>query len=146
DRGTPEVVAGRSRLLDGTEDVMGWTLRAQGLEVRFARSIPRIVRDVARGFLDEIGALVGASSADIRHLVLHPGGARVLRAYEEALDIPRSRIEPAWSILREFGNMSSPTVLFVLRRLLETRAPTAGLGAVVGLGPGFSAEGALLRW
>lgn len=142
----PEVLAGHSRLIDDSEDVMGWTLREEGLQVRFARSIPAIVREVAPAFVRDAAAKVGASRGDLRHFVLHPGGAKVLAAWAEALDLPDTALEQARDVLAAHGNMSSPTALFVLERFLAEVAPSGQLGALVGLGPGFSAEGVVFRW
>jgi alkylresorcinol/alkylpyrone synthase len=141
-----QILGGHSRLLDDTEDVMGWTLREEGLQVRFARSIPQIVADVVPGFARDAALRAGVEPASLHHFVLHPGGAKVLRAYERALDVPEARLEHAWSVLREHGNMSSPTVLFVLERFMREVPRTGANGLLLGLGPGFSAEGATLRW
>jgi alkylresorcinol/alkylpyrone synthase len=70
----------------------------------------------------------------------------VLKAYEEALGVPRARIEASYEVIREHGNMSSPTVLFVLERFLAQTRPTGANGLLLGLGPGFSAEGVTFRW
>jgi alkylresorcinol/alkylpyrone synthase len=69
-----------------------------------------------------------------------------LAAYEEALDVTRSRVATAWSVLREHGNMSSPTVLFVLERMWQKTPPEGLYGLALGLGPGFCAEGVVFRW
>ncbi len=71
--------------------------------------------------------------------------ARVLAAYEHALQVPRARLQTARDVLRDHGNMSSPTLLFVLERLRTTPAIGAP-GLAVALGPGFSAEGTVFRW
>jgi alkylresorcinol/alkylpyrone synthase len=141
-----QLIAGHSLLLDDTEDVMGWDLRERGLQVRFARSIPDIVRRIVPRFVEQCGRDIDASTEAFHHFVLHPGGAKVLDAYAEALDVPRARIEPAWAVLRTRGNMSSPTVLFVLERFLAETPASGALGLLVGLGPGFSAEGVSFRW
>jgi alkylresorcinol/alkylpyrone synthase len=141
-----EILGGHSRLLDDTEDVMGWTLREDGLQVRFARSIPKIVADVVPEFARDAARRVGVEPASLHHFVLHPGGAKVLLAYEEALGVPSSRVEHAYAVLREHGNMSSPTVLFVLERFMAEVPRSGANGLLLGLGPGFSAEGAVLRW
>jgi alkylresorcinol/alkylpyrone synthase len=141
-----EILGAWSQLLDDTEDVMGWTLREEGLQVRFARSIPNIVADVVPGFAHDAAGAASVAPASLHHFVLHPGGAKVLRAYEESLHVPRARIEPAWQVLREHGNMSSPTVLFVLERFMAETPRTGANGLLLGLGPGFCAEGAVFRW
>lgn len=142
----PQLLAGYSQLLDDTEEVMGWNLQERGLQVRFARSIPQIVRQTAPRYLRDAAKAAGVEPASIHHLVLHPGGAKVLRAYEEALGVPRARLETAWAVLHEHGNMSSPTVLFVLERFLRTTRAVGANGMIVGLGPGFCAEGIVFRW
>ncbi|HET6583397.1 MAG TPA: hypothetical protein VFG69_08115, partial [Nannocystaceae bacterium] len=129
----PSLLAGHSRLIDDSEDVMGWTLRPDGLQVRFARSIPAIVREVVPQFIADAARAAGLPAGAIHHLVVHPGGAKVLAAYESALDIPSARIASAHAVLRGYGNMSSPTALFVLDELLRTTPPTGAHGLVIGL-------------
>ena len=142
----PSLLAGHSRLIDDSEDVMGWTLRPDGLQVRFARSIPAIVRDVVPSFVADAARAAGLREGAIHHLVVHPGGAKVLAAYEATLDIASSRIASAHAVLRSYGNMSSPTALFVLDEFLRTTPPSGAYGLVIGLGPGFCAEGVVLKW
>ncbi len=141
-----QVVGSASRLLDDSEDVMGWTLVDEGLRVRFARSIPGIVREVVPSFQQEVAASGGLSSKDITEYIVHPGGAKVLDAYADALEVGPEALADAYAVLREHGNMSSPTVLFVLERFLARAPAQAHDALVLGLGPGFSAEGVLARW
>jgi len=83
---------------------------------------------------------------DLRHLVVHPGGAKVVEAYEEALRLEPGSLDLPREVLREYGNMSSVSVLFVLERFLEDYQPGSGeYGAISALGPGFSAEHVLFR-
>ena len=142
----PRMLASHSHLIDDSEAVMGWTLEAEGLRVRFARSIPDIVRRTVPEFWPAAAAAAGLAPGDIEHLVLHPGGARVLAAYEEVFGGDAARLDLAREVLRDHGNMSSPTLLFVLERFMQ-RTPRAGAaGLVLGLGPGFCAEGVVFRW
>jgi alkylresorcinol/alkylpyrone synthase len=86
---------------------------------------------------------LGLSPADIDRVVCHPGGTKVLEAIEAALDLPDGTLVAERSVMRDFGNMSSPTVLFVLERILaEGFQGTAVLAA---LGPGFTASFATLH-
>jgi len=140
------IVGSHSHLIDDSEDIMGWTLEPQGLRVRFARSIPNLVRDTVPGF--KLAALRAAhvSPEEVEHYVLHPGGTKVLAAYEAALAVPRARIEGAYTVLREHGNMSSPTLLFVLERFMRETPRSGAAGLALGLGPGFAAEAVMFRW
>lgn len=141
-----EVLASQSILWKDSLDVMGWTVDGAGLHVVFSRDIPSIVRENVRpsmaAFLDRNGLGID----DVHHLVTHPGGVKVLRAYAEALGVAPERFRHAREVLRDYGNMSSPSCLFVLERYLEAGDIGAGERAVVSaLGPGFCAEYVLLR-
>ena len=90
----------------------------------------------------------GLKPADARHYVLHPGGARVLEAYLTGFNLQDGDLRYSWQVLRDYGNMSSPTVLFVLERMLSDSSHVLQSGEYVimgALGPGFSSELALLR-
>ncbi|MBV1859943.1 MAG: type III polyketide synthase, partial [Nannocystaceae bacterium] len=141
-----QVERGVSRLLEDSEDVMGWTVVPEGLRVRFARSIPGIVRSVVPQLRQQAADAVGTTPQAFTRFILHPGGAKVLEAYKEALGVDAEALRDAYEVLREHGNMSSPTVLFVLERFLRNPPSTAADGLVLGLGPGFSAEGVVARW
>src|ERR671933_434763 len=142
----PEILGSHSTTWPGTEDVMGWDLTESGLKVRFAKSVPQIVRTRTRATVEEACKKHGIVLEDLRHLVVHPGGAKVLEAYEEALGLGPGSLELPREILREYGNMSSASVLFVLERFLESYPAESGeYGAISALGPGFSAEHVLFR-
>ena len=142
----PEILGSHSTIWPGTEDVMGWDLIESGLKVRFAKSVPQIVRTRTRATVEEACEKHGVAPVDLRHLVVHPGGARVLEAYEEALGLVPGSLDLSWEILRHYGNMSSVSVLFVLERFLEGYPVGSGEhGSISALGPGFSAEHVLFR-
>ncbi len=134
-----------SHLWPGSENVMGWNVEENGLGVVFSRRIPDLVeRDfapIARAFLKEHDVV----SVDAR-LDFHPGGRKVIDAYAAALKAPRACFDTASTVLRNQGNMSSPTVLFVLKESLERRALKQGEASfLAALGPGFAAELALIE-
>jgi len=140
-----ELQASRSTLWKDTLDVMGWDVDGAGLHVVFSRDIPAIVHEKVRPSLDAFLEACGLERGGIDHLVAHPGGAKVLRAYAEALELPPAALDHAREILREYGNMSAPSCLFVLDRFRRAREIAQGDHAVVtALGPGFSAEYVLL--
>jgi alkylresorcinol/alkylpyrone synthase len=89
----------------------------------------------------------GLKREDVRHWILHSAGRRVLDRAQQALGLSDEELAYSRSVLRHYGNMSSATILFVLEAMLRAESPTPGeWGVMIGLGPGFAAEGALLRW
>lgn len=118
-------------------DVMGWDVADDGLKVVFSRDIPALVREDLRPVTDAFLTRNGLTLADVDGFVCHPGGAKVLDALEEAFDLsPRSLVH-ARDVLREHGNMSAATVLFVLKAALDAGA--RGRQLMTTLGPGFTA-------
>lgn len=143
----PEVMASRSTTWAGTLDVMGWEVNDDGLRVLFSRDIPAIVRDLAKPAVLDFLASRGLSLSGLRHVIAHPGGPKVMAAYEEALGLPADGMRHAREVLRRHGNMSAPSVLFVLERFLSDPAVRPGdLGLLTALGPGFSSELVLLKF
>jgi len=141
-----ELIASHSRIWPETLDVMGWNVDQHGLHVVFSRDIPSIVREWVRPNLVEFLAAHDLDLATLAHVVAHPGGPRVLAAYSEALGLPEHAFRHAYAVLRDCGNMSSPTCLFVLERFLASRDLAPGDAAVLAaLGPGFSSELVLMR-
>jgi alkylresorcinol/alkylpyrone synthase len=141
-----EMLGTRSRLYPDSLDVMGWTVLQEGLQVVFAQRIPEIVEQTAA---EEIGAFLashGAAVGDLDAFLLHPGGAKVLEAYATALGLRPEQLDLARGVLRDYGNMSSATVFFVIERHLAQHGfAQGGLGLVSALGPGFSSESVLVR-
>ena len=85
--------------------------------------------------------------ADIAHVICHSGGPKVLEAVEEALELPREKLQRSWDSLQTAGNLSSASVLFVLSDLLASGEARAGdKGLLVAMGPGFCSELVLLEW
>jgi alkylresorcinol/alkylpyrone synthase len=145
DRG-PRILSSKSTLWYDSLDVMGWEINDQGLKVLFSRDIPTIVRNLVLPALLEFLAAHGIALEDLRHIIAHPGGAKVIEAYEQTLGITDGRMDRARSVLRRYGNMSSPTVLFVLEDFLRARAIHPGeYGLMTALGPGFSSEMILIQ-
>lgn len=126
-----------------TLDVMGWDIVEDGLKVVFSQDIPRLVRQCARDAADAFLATWGLSVRDLSGLVCHPGGPKVMDALAEAFDLPPAALDAARNVLSDHGNMSAPTVLFVLDQM--RRAGARGLHLMLALGPGFSAGFQLVR-
>ena len=142
----PRILASRSTLWYESLDVMGWDINDRGLKVLFSRDIPSIVRSLALPALLEFLSSQGLALHDSMHIIAHPGGAKVIEAYEQALGLPEGKMDRARAILRKYGNMSSPTVLFVLEDYLRAQAVRPDeYGLITALGPGFSAEMMLIQ-
>lgn len=121
----------------GSLDVMGWDVADDGLKVVFSRDIPTLVQNELRPVIDAFFARHDIALMDIDEFVPHPGGAKVLDALEDCFEIQRGSLTHARDVLREYGNMSSVTVLFVLRATLLARR--RGRRLLTTLGPGFTA-------
>lgn len=118
-------------------DVMGWNVENDGLGVVFSRDIPMLVQEHMGAALDSFLADHDLSRADIDGYVCHPGGAKVISALEEVFGLEEGNLSAARDVLRDFGNMSAVTVLFVLERMRA--AGMKGRYVMTALGPGFSA-------
>jgi alkylresorcinol/alkylpyrone synthase len=142
----PRIVHTQTTLMPNSESVMGWEIRNDGLFVVFDKSIPAIVeswfKGVASGFLQE----QGVTMADLTHFIAHPGGRKVLEAYQSAFGLQEALLLDSYNVLRDYGNMSSPTVLFVLEKAMKKAGHAGELGIAASLGPGFSSELVLLKW
>jgi alkylresorcinol/alkylpyrone synthase len=120
----------------GTLDIMGWEVEPEGFGVIFDRSIPPFAAQNLAPAVDGILRRQGTSADKIGRFICHPGGRRVIEATEWALQLQRGELDHERQVLAEFGNMSAPTALFVLERVLERGLPDNSL--LMALGPGFT--------
>lgn len=147
DAAGPVVVATRSRLYPGTERVMGWDVRDSGFRVVLDAGVPDVVRTHLGGDVHGFLADHGLTAGDVTAWVCHPGGPKVLEAVAETLALPDGALDLTWSSLAANGNLSSASVLHVLRDTLALRPPPPGTpGLLLAMGPGFCSELVLLRW
>ena len=121
-----------------TIDVMGWIFDPVGFGVVLSRSVPIFVERRFPPVAKKLLQAVGLASGDVGRYVCHPGGGRVVDAVETALKLDRGSLDHERDILREYGNMSAPTVIFALDRVLKS--PPNGALALSALGPGFTAS------
>ena len=142
----PDVLATRSRLYPDSLGTMGWDVGASGFRLVLSPDLPDLIEsylaDDVTGFL----AAHGLTIDDIGSWVSHPGGPKVLEAINAALGLDDNALELSWRSLSEIGNLSSASVLHILRDA-RTKPPPAGTpGLLIAMGPGFCAELVLLRW
>ncbi|HSE83131.1 MAG TPA: 3-oxoacyl-[acyl-carrier-protein] synthase III C-terminal domain-containing protein [Thermodesulfobacteriota bacterium] len=122
-------------------DIMGWEIVDAGFKAIFSKDIPMIVRKHVRQNIEELLKKNNLEFGDIKHYVVHPGGIKVIEAYEESLGLANGTFGYSRKVLREHGNMSSSTVLYVLKEFLnEGRYNPGDYGLISALGPGFSSE------
>jgi len=143
----PGIVAHRTLFRPEYLNVMGFEYPGGRPRVILSKDVRRIgaamMAEMAHTLMDE----QGLKREDVRHWVLHAAGRRVLDGARAILNLEEAQIAPSRAVLRRYGNMSSATILFVLEEAYQGATPMPDdWGLMIGLGPGFAAEGALLRW
>jgi alkylresorcinol/alkylpyrone synthase len=125
---------------------MGWDIDASGFRLVLSPDVPKVVErylaDDVTGFLTTHDLAV----EDIHTWVSHPGGPKVIEAITATLGLPDDALELTWRSLAEVGNLSSASVLHVLRDTIAKRPPAGAPGLMMAMGPGFCSELVLLRW
>lgn len=142
----PKIIGTASQFMPNSEDIMGWEVKNNGLHVIFSKSIPAIITKWLGPFVHDFLQEHALQTSDIEHFIAHPGGKKVLVAYEEALHLSEMKTNNSREILKKHGNMSSPTILYVLKRFMEDEPKQNEIGLMAALGPGFCGELLLLRW
>jgi predicted naringenin-chalcone synthase len=120
-----------------------WTIGDHGFEMTLSKQVPGLIARHLRPWLEEWLGGLGRRVADIRSWAIHPGGPRVLSAVEEALNLTPEQTSASREVLAACGNMSSPTVLFIVDRLRARQAPRPAL--TLAFGPGLVVEAALFE-
>lgn len=141
----PGVVDSRSHLYPDSLRTMGWDVGPTGFQLVLAADVPDVVRRYLR---DDVTGFLGVHDLtidDIATWVCHPGGPKVIEAIAESLELPDSALELTWRSLADVGNLSSSSVLQVLRDTIA-KNPGPGPGAMIAMGPGFCSELVLLQW
>ena len=143
DGGATRIEHSGEHLWPDTLDVMGWSVDPQGFGVILRRTIPEFVTENLRPALTQILGRMRLTLDDIDQFICHPGGAKVIQALETTLALDQGTLEHERDVIAEFGNMSSPTVLFILERARARGLPARSL--LTALGPGFTASCVSLR-
>lgn len=142
--GTPVVASTASRLIEDSQGQMGWSVGDHGFEMSLGIELPGTIRRHAAGWLEAWLGSQELKVGDIRSWAVHPGGPKILGAVAESLGLAGDDLGASRAVLARHGNMSSPTVLFILEEL--KRRTNLGLPCVMlSFGPGIAAEAILLR-
>lgn len=143
----PRVLGSRAHLYPDTARAMGWDIGSFGMRIVLGAEVPDLVATFLR---DDIEALLGDHGKRITEVdrwISHPGGPKVIEAIQSALDLNRTDLAMTWDSLARIGNLSSASVLHVLRDTLDQRPGAPGdLGVLMAMGPGFCSELVLLTW
>ena len=131
------------RMWPDTLNIMGWRVEDPGLAVVFDRAIPPFIEAELADAVDGMLGEMGRSRSDIGRFCCHPGGVKVIDAIEAAMELPVGTLDLERDVLRDCGNMSAPTVMFVLERLMQRGLPERVL--MTAFGPGFTCAGLLLE-
>lgn len=143
----PRVVDTGRHLYPGTDRAMGWDIGSTGLKIVLGAEVPDLVRTY---LADDVKALLaphGLAVDDVARWICHPGGPKVIEAIQEVLGLDHDALALTWDSLEKVGNLSSASVLHVLRDTLAQRPGQPGdWGVLMAMGPGFCAELVLLQW
>lgn len=142
----PEVVDSCSRMYPDSLDIMGWRVGPTGFQLVLSPDLPELIQ---KHLLGDVSGFLGGHDLgvdDISAWVSHPGGPRVMESITDTLGLPADALELSWRSLAEVGNLSSSSVLHVLRDTMAKEPPAASPGLMMAMGPGFCSELVLLRW
>jgi len=143
----PRILATQSHTVTNTLDTLGFDLRDSGFHIVLSKDLPDLLKSEIRDLVDGFLKAQGLQREQIKGWLLHPGGARLLENVEEELGIPRAKTQLSWDVLSDYGNLSSATVLFILKEWMEKNSLAPGDYVIAaGFGPGFSTELLLLQW
>ena len=142
----PEIIGDAMYHFYDSETMMGFDLTNNGLRMVLDKEVPEKIAEhfpmIVHPFLDSHGMTI----ADIDHLIFHPGGKKIVNIVEELFGALGKNIDHTKAVLREYGNMSSATVLYVLEKFISQKQQSGDIGLMLSFGPGFTAQRVLLRW
>ncbi|HVV55592.1 MAG TPA: 3-oxoacyl-[acyl-carrier-protein] synthase III C-terminal domain-containing protein [Mucilaginibacter sp.] len=136
--------AASSKLYYDSLEVMGWDFTNTGFKVLFSKDIPAFIHQHVRGDIEDFLVKQEIELSSIRNFIFHPGGKKVLDAYQDALKVDGDFLAKTRSVMKNYGNMSSVTVLYVLEKFMNEGFED-GFGLMLAMGPGFSCEMVLLE-
>ena len=145
--GGPAIIDSQSYLFPSSIDAMGFELKDSGFHIVLSREVPQIIREKIGSLVDCLLSRHALTRKQIMAFLLHPGGQKLLSYMEQELGVCACQIQPSWDVLRDYGNLSSASVLFVLHEwMTRGEVKTGDRGLLAAFGPGFSAEMLLLQW
>jgi alkylresorcinol/alkylpyrone synthase len=146
DASGPEILDSRSHLYPDSLRTMGWDIGSEGFQIVLSPEVPAVVERYLGDDVTEFLAAHDLTVPDVAAWVSHPGGPKVIEAIIATLGLPDDALDLTWRSLSEVGNLSSASVLHVLRDTIRKRPPAGSPGVLMAMGPGFCSELVLLRW
>lgn len=142
-----EIRSFHSLISGGGSEHMAWNVGDEGFRMRLSSYIPDLIEGEVLALTRGLLAQLGCGMNDIKHQAVHPGGVRILQAVEKSIGVSREKFEESYQVLRNYGNMSSATVLFVLKEILKRISVKehGDLALSMGFGPGLTLESMLLQ-
>jgi alkylresorcinol/alkylpyrone synthase len=142
----PDIVASCSHLYPDSQGTMGWDIGSSGFGLILSPDVPTIIERYLADDVTQFLAAHGLDIADVGAWVSHPGGPKVIESIVASLGLPDDALELTWRSLSEVGNLSSSSVLHVLRDTIAKEPPSGSPGLMMAMGPGFCSELVMLRW
>jgi alkylresorcinol/alkylpyrone synthase len=144
--GGPEILDSRSHLYPDSLRTMGYDVGTTGFELVLSKDLATVVEQYIADDVTSFLGSHGLSTTDVGAWVSHPGGPKIIDAITASLGLPPEALELTWRSLGEIGNLSSASVLHVLRDTIAKKPPSGSPGLMIAMGPGFCSELVLLRW
>jgi len=143
----PRILGCGSVFYADSEDIMGWDISESGFKIVLSPRLPDLIRKHLAGDVDTFLGKYQLRRADIGSWVIHTGGPKVLNTIQDTLGLRDGDLDQSWNCLKEFGNLSSASVLLVLEDVVMNHAPAPGThGVLLAMGPVFCTEIILVRW
>jgi predicted naringenin-chalcone synthase len=135
-----------SLLLNDGKDLMSWNITPINFEMSLDAKIPEFIGEEIHNILEKAGQKLNIKPKEIGKWAIHPGGKKILDTIKKQLKLTASDMQPSYKVLDEYGNMSSPTILFVLNELLQSKHKISETIFSIGFGPGLSIETAVFKY
>lgn len=147
DAPTPHILDSATYCDYSTLDQMAFQVTDEGFHMRLSSYVPDLLAANIEGFVDGFLAQNGLTRDAVRIWGVHPGSSKILDYVQNKLTLSDDQMQASQAVLRDYGNMSSATILFILDEIQRTSAPRSGdYGMLLGFGPGLTSEAILLRW
>lgn len=140
-----KIESSHNEILSNGKEHMAWSIGDFGFEMKLSTYVPEVLSKAIVSFLNILTQKVNVDPSSIQHFAVHPGGKKILDSVAVQLGLSKDQLSPSYKTLQDYGNMSSPTVLFVLKKILEATVLENDRILTMAFGPGLTVEGLLLN-